>query len=388
MRDFNTLKSIVERITTEIASVNAEEVDRDARFPAESIDALKSEKLLSAGVPANLGGDGLDIQQLGQLCKILARGCSSSSMVLGMHYIKVSSIVHFRDQDPFFENYLRQLHQEQRLVGSVTSEEGIGGNLRNSIAAVQNDVDRFTLEKHSSCLSYGAYADDLLITCRRADDSAASDQVLLLATKEDLDLTQNGVWDSMGMRGTCSPPFIVKVNAMKCQIFKSSFAEIAARTMVPDTHIIWAHIWLGIATEAAHRARSLIQLKARKIPDSLPAGSSELAELEIRLDRFRDTVKSVTNSFLEAHNDDNSELLSSIPFSLKINGLKLNASQLVADICTRAMAICGFAGYLNNTPYSIARLLRDSLSAAPMIGNGRIIETNATHLMAYKGEGI
>lgn len=59
---------------------------------------------------------------------------------------------------------------------------------------------------------------------------------------------------------------------------------------------------------------------------------------------------------------------------------------MVADICVKAMAICGFAGYLNNSPYSVGRHLRDALSAAPMIGNGRIIEMNAANLMAYKGD--
>ncbi len=382
-------KKIFEVVTTiaeEVSGPNATDVDKYARFPSESLNALKENSVLSAGVPIALGGIGLNIIEQGELCRLLAKRCASSAMVLGMHFIKVSSIVHFGKGIEKVENYLRLLAKEQRLVGSVTSEEGIGGNLRTSIACIQPDADRFNLVKNSTCLSYGAYADDLLITCRKNSDSVASDQVVVLAVGDDFSLEQHGEWDSMGMRGTCSPPFTVTVNAEMWQIFEPDFATIAARTMVPDTHYIWSNIWLGIACDATARARALMQAKVKKDFSHLPDAAKDLAQLEILLDRFKDTVSSVGLRYMKAHLADDFETLSSIAFSLKINALKLNASQLVAEICIKAMSICGFPGYLNNSPYSIARHLRDALSAAPMIGNGRIIETNATNLMIYKGE--
>ncbi len=382
----NKIIEEVKCIARDIAAPNADDVDINSRFPIESLTALKSIQALSAGVPEALGGAGMDIIEQGELCRILATRCASSSMVLGMHFIKVSSIVHFSKGNKKLEDYLRLLVEQQRLVGSVTSEVGIGGNLRNSIAAIEAGKERFTLTKQSTCLSYGAYADDLIITCRKNKDSAASDQAVVLALKDDLILEQTGEWDAMGMRGTCSPPFSIKVDAENWKILEKDFAFIAARTMVPDTHYIWSTIWLGIACDAAARARAFVQTKARKNPSVLPENARELAQLEIRLERFKDTLKSVGEYYLKAHLADDFELLSSVAFSLKINALKLNASQLVTDICMRAMTVCGFAGYLNNNPYSITRHLRDALSAAPMIGNGRIIETNATNLLAYKGD--
>ena len=46
---------LAHRIGSEIAAVHAQDVDRNARFPAESIAALKEAKLLSALVPVELG---------------------------------------------------------------------------------------------------------------------------------------------------------------------------------------------------------------------------------------------------------------------------------------------------------------------------------------------
>jgi acyl-CoA dehydrogenase len=385
MTNAKTLAEVVRQIGEDVAGPNSADVDKDASFPQEALDALKKAKILSAGVPIELGGAGLNIMELGELVRILATYCASTSMILGMHYIKVSSLVHYGKGDEKLEGYLRSIADEQRLVASVTSEEGIGGNLRNSICAVEVSDDTFELTKVSTCLSYGAYADDLLITARKDTDSPASGQVVVLARRGDFTLEQTGEWDSMGMRGTCSPPFVVHVNGPTWLVLGPSFAEIAARTMVPDTHVIWSHVWLGIACDAYSKAKSLVQAKARKNPSELPETARELALLDIKMRQFFDSVNSTGNEYLQAHENDDAELLTSIGFSLRINALKLSASTISPEICLKAMEICGFAGYLNNTPYSVTRNLRDSLSAAPMIGNGRIIETNATNLMAHKG---
>ncbi len=41
-----------------IAAKHADDVDRQARFPREAVDAMISERLLSIQIPASLGGEG------------------------------------------------------------------------------------------------------------------------------------------------------------------------------------------------------------------------------------------------------------------------------------------------------------------------------------------
>ena len=69
---------------------------------------------------------------------------------------------------------------------------------------------------------------------------------------------------------------------------------------------------------------------------------------------------------------------------LRHNVLKTSVSQAAARICMGAMEVCGIAGYRNDSPYSIGRLLRDSLSAPLMIANERLHEHNAALLMVVK----
>ncbi len=374
----------IERIARDVAGPAASDVDINSRFPQEAIDALKEAKALSCGIPVELGGYGLDIWEQGQLCIELSRYCASASMVLGMHLIKVASLVHHGKGSQLHEDYLRAIVKEQRLVASVTSEEGIGGNLRNSIAAVEIDGDRFRLVKESTCLSYGANADDMLLTCRRNADSPASDQVVVLALRGDYKLEQKGEWDAMGMRGTCSPPFTVTIEGPAWQVFDAPFADIAARTMVPETHIIWSCIWHGIAVDAVARARMLVQERARKDPEITDA-ARKLALVGGKLQMMRNDIESVTREYMAAHQADDLDKLTSVGFGLRINNLKVNSSEFVRDITADAMEITGFLGYLNNTVYSVSRHLRDAYSAAPMIGNGRLVDTSAMMSMVHKG---
>src|SRR5262249_31727374 len=154
----------------------AADVDRDARFPRESIDAMRQAKLLSAYVPQEFGGMGLNIVQIGKICDVLGQYCGSSAMIYAMHKIQVACIVHHLQNSSFFRDFLRQIVEEQRLIASATTEVGVGGDLRSSICAVEVQGDAFRLIKKAPVISYGEHADDILITCRKAPDAQASEQ--------------------------------------------------------------------------------------------------------------------------------------------------------------------------------------------------------------------
>ena len=72
------------------------------------------------------------------------------------------------------------------------------------------------------------------------------------------------------------------------------------------------------------------------------------------------------------------EAFANFTFALRINNLKLSASQLVLDIVTRAMVICGIAGYRNDSKLTLGRHLRDAMGASLMVNNDRILGQNAT----------
>lgn len=374
----------VRRIGQDIAALHAEAVDREARFPTEAIEALRQERLLGAFVPAELGGLGCSFGELSSMCQALGQGCASAAMIFAMHNIQVGCIVRHAAGDPCLTRYLRELAGQQLLIASVTSEAGVGGSLRTSVAAVERDGDRCRLRKQATTVSYGLAADDLLVTCRRDPDAAAGDQVLVLLRRADRQLEQTGEWDTLGMRGTCSPPFMVTATFPAEQVLPVPFADIASQTMVPFSHLLWSSCWLGIATDAILRARGFVQAEARRRPGTTPPTASRLAEAVELLHRMRTNVEGMVREY-EVLMDADPDVLASIGYALRINNLKLASSQSVGEIAGRALAICGMAGYKSSGKYSIGRHLRDALSAPLMIGNDRILATNAALLLVHKG---
>ena len=382
-----TTLAAVERIAAEVAAAHAIDVDRSARFPAEAIDALKKERVLGAFVPKELGGLGFGIGELGAMCTALAQKCASTGMVVAMHHIQVACIVRHGLSQPFFRRYLTELAERQLLVASVTSEVGVGGDTRTSICALEREGTQFRLNKDATTISYGAEADDLLVTCRRAPDAAGSDQVLVLLRKGDYALTRTTSWDTLGMRGTCSPGFKLTSTGPVEQVLPGSFADSSAQTMVPFSHILWSSVWLGIATEAVARAASFVRAEARRKPGTTPPTAHRLAELSTMLQSLRTNVHAVSSECDRLLRSPEGDVaLQGMGFALKMNNLKIATSEQTAEVVGKALGICGIMGYKNDSNFSLGRHLRDSLSAALMIGNDRIRAKNASLLLVYKDD--
>jgi acyl-CoA dehydrogenase len=374
----------VDRIADEVAAPNADDVDRNARFPVETIDALREIGGLSAFVPPEYGGGGASLESLAAACFSLGRRCGASAMVFAMHQIQVVTIVQHLEGSPWFEDYLRELSSDQRLVASVTSEVGTGGDMSRSVAGLTDARDgRLSFEKQAPTCSYGEYADDLLVTLRRTADAEAGDQVVALARKDQTTLEQNGTWDPLGMRGTCSPGFVVRAEIPAEQVIAAPFSRVMPISMVPVSHILWSHLWLGIATDAFDRARAFVRAAAKRKPgEPLPA-ATRLSHLLSELAPLRAEVQLALREYCETLDSDR-EKLTTMGSVMRFNNLKLAASEQAPRVCQGALEVCGIMGFKNDTPFSVGRHLRDTMSAVLMVANERIHQTNANLLLIAK----
>lgn len=379
VNDINALPAFQEALRA--ASENAKDVDCQARFPIEAMSALKEAGALGWFLPA---GGNVRLEQLAQATFELSRRCSATGMIFAMHQIQVASLVRHGGDSPWMQRYMDRLIDEQRLIASATSEVGVGGAMRKSIACLAKDGDWFDFEKKASTISYGAYADDVLTTMRRSPEADSGDQVLVLTHFAEMDREQMGEWDTLGMRGTCSSGFVIRGKCRPHQVLPVPFATIATETMVPVSHILWGHVWLGIATEAFDRAQSFVRTQARQNPGTTPPTAFKLADLSVAINQFRIMVSAVLDEYVTLLESDNFAHLSNIGYAVRINNFKVAASEMLVDICQGALRICGFLGYKNGGPYSVGRHLRDAHSAALMIANDRILATNASLLTVYK----
>jgi len=379
-QNFPALLAAVRRIAVEVAGPHAADVDREARFPHEAVGALREAGVLSAAVPRHFGGADCAMSELAQLCATLAQACGSSAMVLAMHYSQLACIARHGLQSEFFCDYLVRIVEHQLLLASMTSEVGTFGDTRTSVCAVEIDGDRFILNKDATTGSYCEHADAILVTCRRAPDAAPGDQVLVLVRREDCRLKPTSSWDTLGMRGTCSPGFRLESSGAAEQVLPGSFADSSAQSMVPYSHILWSSLWWGIAADAVGKAAQFVRGQARQAPGAVPPTATRLAEVSLQLQTMKQGWLAAAQAFDAAHVDE----LSNIGWALRLNNLKIASSEAAPRIVHAALQIVGILGYKNDSPFSLGRQYRDALSGSLMISNDRIAAKSASMLLVYK----
>jgi acyl-CoA dehydrogenase len=362
----------------EVAAAHAGQVDADSRFPQEALDALKREKLLGIMVPATLGGENASVAQVVDVCYALGRACSSTGMIYAMHQVKAACVAYHGMESAWHRDFMGRMICDQLLLASSTTEGKGGGNVRSSEAAVEHSDSRILLVRDASVISYGAQADAVVTTARRAADSDASDQVLVVFEKKNYSLEKTGSWDTLGMRGTCSAGFALKAVGSPDQILPVAYGAIHTQTMVPTSHLMWAGNWAGVAAGAVERAKKFMRKAQRS--GSLPPGVPHFTQALANLRSLRALI-AATLSRYEAIADD-PKALASIDFQTAINLLKVDASELAVQTVMNAMRATGLSGYRNDTDVSVGRSLRDILSSPIMINNDRILSslTNSTIL--------
>jgi acyl-CoA dehydrogenase len=380
----NTFLESARRIANEVAAPNAAAVDADSRYPVEAMDALKQAGLLGALVPRELGGPALDFATVFAICHLLGRHCASTAMIFAMHQIQAACVLLHGCDVEWQRNFLRRIAGEQLLLASATTEAGIGGDLSRSSCAVTRAGDRFTLEKRGTVISYGDQADAVLITARAGPDSPPTDQVIVVALREQCALEKTGGWDALGMRGTCSNSYLLRAEGHVDQVIPEPYAEISPRTMVPVAHLTWSSLWLGIATDAVARARAFVRKQKQPSGEGVPPSMNamRLADAVSRLQAMKANIVAAARLYENALKSP--EGTTALSFSIAMNNIKTSTAYRAVEVINQAMLICGIAGYKNDTPYSVGRHLRDAHSAALMVNNDRIDANTASLLRVHK----
>jgi acyl-CoA dehydrogenase len=76
-----------------------------------------------------------------------------------------------------------------------------------------------------------------------------------------------------------------------------------------------------------------------------------------------------------------------VGFTIAMNNLKIAASLAIVEVVVGALQITGIAGYREDNPLSMGRLVRDSFGPQLMVSNDRIRANNAQLVLAHRGRG-
>lgn len=369
----------------ETARTHAAAVDQEGRYPVEAVAALKASGALGCAVPAALGGAGTGMATLARMACELGAACASTAMVFAMHHNQLACLIRHAGDNAWLRDFTAAVAAQGLLLASVTSEEGIGGRLRTSRCAVEPAGEgRFRLEKQGSTVSYGSEADAFLLTARKDAEADASDQVLVVLPRAEATVEPYRGWNALGLRGTGSGGFRISGTGDRAQVLDVPFGEIAQQTMVPNAHILWGAVWLGIATDVLARCRAFLRTRMRSGSSAAERGLPTLARMHGHLQDMEAALARAITVYDGQRAD---------PGALEAILLKTRLSDTALAVADMGMRLCGFTAYSNEGPYSLSRHLRDLYAAPLMINNdailadaGRLLLVNRTAFGAFDAE--
>lgn len=353
---------VIRSIAEDVAAPAAADVDAHARLPSEALSELRRHGLLASSLPTVHGGAGWQVDALARAAMILGGACSATGMIWGMHHSQVAALVAHAPESSSWTNELERLAQENGLVASVASEMGSGGNLVATEALVRETDGRYEVVKHAATVSYGAAADAYLISCPPPASPAGGEPVTILARADECRVEATGTWRPLGMRGTASPPMTVTATVDAWRALRDPFAVVLDHTMAPVAHILWASCWIGAAGKAVQTAREYLRAERGHIA----ARGATLARASAAVG----TARALVDRAVAVRE---SEAPGSLLARQSYNALKVEVSQLVVRAALDALEITGINGYLEDSRWSVARQVRDLLSAPLMVSNLRLI---------------
>jgi alkylation response protein AidB-like acyl-CoA dehydrogenase len=183
----------------QVFSERAMASDRDGAFVSDNYRELKARKLMSAGVPGELGGGGASHAELCEMIRTMARHCPATALAFSMHTHLVAAAVWRHRHGQPAAALLSQVAKGELVLVST----GAGDWLDSTGTATRVDGGfRVTANKR---FASGSPAGDLAITSAPHDDPAEGALVLHFVVP----LSAEGVrvgndWDTLGMRATGS----------------------------------------------------------------------------------------------------------------------------------------------------------------------------------------
>ncbi|WP_425051936.1 acyl-CoA dehydrogenase family protein [Psychromarinibacter sp. S121] len=193
--------AIADRLAAGFAKSAAENDSGDC-FVASHYDQLKSEGLITAGVPEALGGGGADVRALCDIIRRLAHGCSSTALAFSMHSHQVAFPAwrwhHQPAAVPMVEPLLKRIAAERLVLLSSGGGDWIGGS--GKAVAVEGGY-KVTARK---MFVSGAPAGDILMTSAVVDEDDGAKVIHFPCPMAAPEVSVLDTWHTLGMRATGS----------------------------------------------------------------------------------------------------------------------------------------------------------------------------------------
>jgi len=273
--------TLAHRLGRRFAERAAGHDDADS-FVSDNYAELKEARVLSAGVPAELGGGGASHAELGEMLQTLARYCSSTALALSMHtHLVATAAWRWRNEGAPVEPLLRRIAAEHLVLISSGGSDWLQGS--GKAVPVEGGY-RVSGRK---IFASGSPAGQIFMTMAVLEEGVDEPQVLHIAVPfiaPGVKVLDN--WRTLGMRGTGSNDVILEdvfVPAAAAAIRRPKGWAPIMHTISNIAFPLIYSVYLGIAEAARDLAVQDAQRKRDDPAIQYLAGEMENELLATRL---------------------------------------------------------------------------------------------------------
>ncbi|MBW4636664.1 MAG: acyl-CoA dehydrogenase family protein [Gloeocapsa sp. UFS-A4-WI-NPMV-4B04] len=140
----------------------ADQCDREERTPLNLIQKLAQKGYLSAVIPQESGGSGMDMITFGLLNEELGRGCSSLRSLLTVHSMVAHALLKWGSR--FQKEYwIPKLASGEVIAAFALSEPNVGSDAKSVETTATFSGDSYILNGQKKWITYGQIADIFLV---------------------------------------------------------------------------------------------------------------------------------------------------------------------------------------------------------------------------------
>ena len=349
-----TLPTSLDEIIDQIVAPQAASVDADATFPKAAVEALAEGGLLALTVPEEYGGAGLGLDAAAELVRRLATSCSSTAMVVTMHYSATAMLITADHAES-----LKAIAAGKHLSTLAFSERGSRSQFWAPMSTASADGDDVLLNAYKSWVTSAHHANSYVWSSRPL---AGGDGMTLWYVGTDTPgLSSPEAFDGLGLRGNDSCPVVAadaRVPATGMLGEDGAGLDLALGHVLPVFLILNASASLGAmqaltAATSTHLTGTSLEHLGQSLAQQLP-GRTRLAQMNIETDRNRTLIADAIDAATAG--------LEIAP--LLVLQTKASADQSVALVSDLAMTACGGAAFRKEL--AVERRFRDARAARVM----------------------
>jgi alkylation response protein AidB-like acyl-CoA dehydrogenase len=344
----------LERVVREAVAPHAATVDKDGRFPAEALDALRDAGVLGLTVGADQGGGGGSLADAATVIERLASACGSTAMVLLMHYA-ATAVIEAHGPAPVRTAIGRGEH----LTTLAFSEAGSRSHFWAPCGTATADGDAVRLDAQKSWVTSARPAASYVWSSQPLAADGPMTLWLVAADSAGLDVGTN--FDGLGLRGNGSVPVRaagVRVEHEAMLGDDGKGLDVALEVALPWFLVLSTAFSLGVmeavtADTLDHVTGTTLEHLGTTLA-AQPVVRADLARMRLTTDATRaflhDTLAALAGGRADA--------------VLRVLECKALAAEAAIDVTDKAMKVCGGAAFRKEL--GVERRFRDARAARVM----------------------